>query len=403
MQTNNNIAEVEIDRLLAEANLLRIRQQRDEAISTCTRVLRLDAASSTAHSLMGDIYRDEGNYREALGWYKLAVQLDASNAADRKKLDETIDRVFNGVVVDEPQATGHVGDAVTAAPRTRARLVATCQRFLSKLSPMHVIVAFVVIGICAALLLLFLLARGDKKAAPGMKNGATATRNIPMPTPDANAAPGQAPQVTPPADGTGNDGGNIDGLPGLRAQSKGDNPANATGSGTAASPTPAAADSNAGGAAPQPVPPFEPQPKDHMTADELSKATQDLQTALTAALKSSKLTESTLDDVSIDPRSRVVSLSYTIPHMQGPTETKQGLLYTGFKLIWAADKSNNAWKAYVLHGNAYSGTRSVTVLALVANVSPQQADEARDAGDYQTVAKKMSDVWWCGDLENAAL
>ena len=63
--------------LLAEANLLRTWGQHRRDDRVCTRILRLDPNGST-HSLLGDLYRDEGNYREALGWYKQAVNINAT-------------------------------------------------------------------------------------------------------------------------------------------------------------------------------------------------------------------------------------------------------------------------------------------------------------------------------------
>jgi hypothetical protein len=82
--------EGEIRTLLAEANLLRLRRQYDLATSKCVGVLRRYPNNPAAHSLLGDIYRDQGAHAEALGWYKLAVQLDPSNAADNDKIREAL-------------------------------------------------------------------------------------------------------------------------------------------------------------------------------------------------------------------------------------------------------------------------------------------------------------------------
>ena len=71
----------------------------------CVRIVRMDARNFPAHSLLGDLYRDQGNHREALGWYKLAVQLEPGNEIVRRKLDEMIDHVFQGAT-RHPRATG---------------------------------------------------------------------------------------------------------------------------------------------------------------------------------------------------------------------------------------------------------------------------------------------------------
>lgn len=71
--------------LLSQANLCRIRSQWKEAIDHCVSALRLLPGDQSAHSLLGDIYRDQGRTEEALHWYRLAVDL-APNAADEAKL-----------------------------------------------------------------------------------------------------------------------------------------------------------------------------------------------------------------------------------------------------------------------------------------------------------------------------
>jgi hypothetical protein len=80
--------EPEIAVMLAQANLLRLRREYDRATIQCVEVLRRYPNNASAHSLLGDIYRDQGAVGEALGWYRLASQLDPDSAADRHKLAE---------------------------------------------------------------------------------------------------------------------------------------------------------------------------------------------------------------------------------------------------------------------------------------------------------------------------
>jgi hypothetical protein len=61
--------------LLAQANLERIRGQWAEAVETCVRVLRDNPGNADAHSLLGDIYRDQGEIDDAIQWYRMAVDL----------------------------------------------------------------------------------------------------------------------------------------------------------------------------------------------------------------------------------------------------------------------------------------------------------------------------------------
>lgn len=82
--------------LLAAANLLRIRKQWDEATAKCIEVLRKYPNNASAHSLLGDIYRDQGMLRDAVEWYKLALELDPTSRADRAKLDHLADELYDG-------------------------------------------------------------------------------------------------------------------------------------------------------------------------------------------------------------------------------------------------------------------------------------------------------------------
>ena len=71
---------------LAAANLLRLRKHFAEAEARCIEVLRSDPNNVHAHSLLGDIYRDQGRREDARQWYQLALDLDPKSRADRVKL-----------------------------------------------------------------------------------------------------------------------------------------------------------------------------------------------------------------------------------------------------------------------------------------------------------------------------
>jgi len=87
-------AEQEVHSLLTQANLLRMRKDWQGAILRCTEALKISPASASAHSLLGDICRDEGRPRDAIEWYKLALTLDPARRQDREKLDALIDQVY---------------------------------------------------------------------------------------------------------------------------------------------------------------------------------------------------------------------------------------------------------------------------------------------------------------------
>lgn len=73
--------------LLAQANLLRMRGCWEDAVDRCMAALRLAPESSSAQSLMGDIYENQGRYDDAAQWYRMALDLNPNSPADRMKLD----------------------------------------------------------------------------------------------------------------------------------------------------------------------------------------------------------------------------------------------------------------------------------------------------------------------------
>src|SRR6476659_8692450 len=80
--------------LLAQANLARIRGQRQEAVDLCVQVLRTQPGNADAHSLLGDIYRDQGAVDDAIQWYRMAADLRPSGPDVDKlwKLEDERDR-----------------------------------------------------------------------------------------------------------------------------------------------------------------------------------------------------------------------------------------------------------------------------------------------------------------------
>ncbi|MBI3911723.1 MAG: tetratricopeptide repeat protein [Armatimonadetes bacterium] len=76
----------EVYPLLARANLLRMRGRWSEAADLCAEVIRLDAGNASAHSLLGDIYENQGRLEDAIHWYRLALDLIPTSEADAAKL-----------------------------------------------------------------------------------------------------------------------------------------------------------------------------------------------------------------------------------------------------------------------------------------------------------------------------
>jgi len=87
-------ADAEVFPLLAAANLARMRGDFEEASARCIEVLRRFPNNASAHSLMGDIYKEQGQPRDAIEWFKLALELNPRSQADRVKLEELLDQVY---------------------------------------------------------------------------------------------------------------------------------------------------------------------------------------------------------------------------------------------------------------------------------------------------------------------
>lgn len=75
----------ELRSLLIQANLLRIRGKFPEASEQCAKALTIRPTHQAAHSLLGDICRDQGHLEEAIRWYRMAVDLNP-NPVDEGRL-----------------------------------------------------------------------------------------------------------------------------------------------------------------------------------------------------------------------------------------------------------------------------------------------------------------------------
>ncbi|HLJ53878.1 MAG TPA: tetratricopeptide repeat protein, partial [Chthonomonadaceae bacterium] len=75
MDTDVQGGEINAGPILAKANLARVRGDWPEAIEACISVLRSQPGNANAHSLLGDIYRDQGLVDDAIQWYRMAADL----------------------------------------------------------------------------------------------------------------------------------------------------------------------------------------------------------------------------------------------------------------------------------------------------------------------------------------
>ncbi len=199
--------------LLAAANLFRMRGHWDAAEQKCIEVLRLYPNNATAHSLLGDVYANQGRWEEALQWYQLAIDLDPDNLADRSKLEQTRQRMAGAADVPARGAK----QAGPAAPRPERRV-----------SPLAQLVLF---ALFTALLILVVLAawprprpralrpsEGMGVALPGDSGfGVSPTPGPVLPAPPAAGTPAPVRPAAPPeSTGSGETKGAATETPGMQ-------------------------------------------------------------------------------------------------------------------------------------------------------------------------------------------
>ena len=103
--------------LLAQANLLRVRGHWEEAAGACMAALRLAPDSSSANSLLGDIYENQGRYDDAAQWYRMALDANPDSPADRVKLERLQQR--EGIGASRSLADTGTPTSSKAAPSVR--------------------------------------------------------------------------------------------------------------------------------------------------------------------------------------------------------------------------------------------------------------------------------------------
>lgn len=78
----------EVYRDLAQTNLLKMRGAYKEAVQVCLGILKRYPNNATAHTLLGDIYSEQGDLQQAAEWYEMALDLNPKSESDKRKLDE---------------------------------------------------------------------------------------------------------------------------------------------------------------------------------------------------------------------------------------------------------------------------------------------------------------------------
>lgn len=183
--------------LLAEANLLRLRGLFDAAEAKCIEVLRSDPNNVHAHSLLGDLYKDQKRMEEAAQWYRLALDLDPNSRADKVKLERALEEMAKRAMRDAPRTQGSTG----SIGGTQKLMGVSPVNWLRGITAVSVVFVVLVAGIV-------LSTRGGNntpdvrgtipgtgKPASGLPDGSAPMMGSPLPIQSAPAA------VTPPSTG----------------------------------------------------------------------------------------------------------------------------------------------------------------------------------------------------------
>lgn len=136
---------------LHRANLHRVRGEWSEAVDVCVRVLRANPSNVDAHSLLGDIHRDQGAIDDAIQWYRMAADLKP-NGADVAKLQAL-----------ETQRERLGGKSVSLSPATLSPETSTGTSVLLGKSPKLWLSVMTVgsVAFLGAMLLVLVLLRGS--------------------------------------------------------------------------------------------------------------------------------------------------------------------------------------------------------------------------------------------------
>jgi hypothetical protein len=99
-------SDTEVYQELARTNLLRMRGEYKKAVTVCLSVLKRYPNNATAHTLLGDIYAEQGDLPHAKEWYELAIDLGTASEIDKKKLESINQRLTDREAARTAQRLG---------------------------------------------------------------------------------------------------------------------------------------------------------------------------------------------------------------------------------------------------------------------------------------------------------
>lgn len=99
-------SDTEVYQDLARANLLRMRGNTKDSVDVCLGILRRFPNNVTAHTLLGDIYAEQGDLKQSAEWYEMALDLAPDSDVDRSKLAKVRERMAEKEAASTVQQLG---------------------------------------------------------------------------------------------------------------------------------------------------------------------------------------------------------------------------------------------------------------------------------------------------------
>lgn len=197
----------DIELQLSTANIHRLRKEWDKAADMCATVLEMEPSNPTAHSLLGDICKEQNRLEDAHRWYRMAVTLKP-NASDQTKL-KTVEallakkqsggtQVLNQKIVLPVHADGSVVSGTTQLAGVSPR------RWLKAIT----LVSVVFMGITVVVLGAFQMGKRQNSALPKPLPATSYNSNLtPAPLPNQRPTVSPAPLNPPPSTPPSSEGG----------------------------------------------------------------------------------------------------------------------------------------------------------------------------------------------------
>lgn len=99
-------SDAEVYREITQANLHRIRGDYKAAIDQCLTILKRYPNNGTAHTLLGDIYAEQGDLEQSSQWFEMALDLRPESENDQRKLESVQQRIAQQEAAESAEQLG---------------------------------------------------------------------------------------------------------------------------------------------------------------------------------------------------------------------------------------------------------------------------------------------------------